>query len=108
MNTITGVLLTIVVIGGIWVIRVNNQQPITTSVQRDSGLTNIERQSFMRYCNEDGTMEGYCQCTLDHLEENNSATKIRQMNNEVTNDYMPPEMWEAVDACLNRIDERDI
>ena len=70
------------------------------SIEPADQLSQIERQSFMKTCNADGTAGQYCQCTLDYLERHNTPQRIRQMGAEVSGSYMPQEMWDAVEYCL--------
>lgn len=62
-------------------------------------LSGIERQSFLRYCNVDGDIQAYCECTLKYLEDRMTATQIRALDAQVTADSLPDVMWQAIDAC---------
>ena len=101
--------------GGIWLYNTLTEDEQTSTYKVDDAeiqqdyadtLTVYERQSYMSTCNpsgQSGSQQSYCQCTLNHLEANNSVQRIRQMNGEVTDEYVPPEAWAAIEACAGYI-----
>lgn len=103
--------------GGIWLYNTLTEDKETSSYKVDDTeikqdytapetLTIYERQSYMDTCNpsgQPGSQQSYCQCTLSHLEANNSVQRIRQMEQEITDEYIPPEAWAAIEACAGYI-----
>lgn len=106
--------MTLAVFGGIGVfgfvlsaISDSNEQTSSSQIIKDlqpvDKLSGVERESYMRTCVSESGEQTYCQCTLDYLEDNYSVARIRQMGNEVTGDSLPPELWQAIDACIDTI-----
>jgi len=103
--------------GGIWLYNTLTEDEQTSTYKVDDAeirqdytapetLTVSERQSYMENCNpsgQPGNKQSYCQCTLSHLETNNSVARIRQMEAQITDEYVPPELWAAVEACAGYI-----
>jgi hypothetical protein len=74
-------------------------QEVRQQLQPADRLSGIERQSFLRYCNVDGDIQAYCECTLKYLEDRMTASQIRALDAQVTADSLPDVMWRAIDAC---------
>lgn len=74
-----------------------------------TGISNSQWQDFeigfVEACNSDGLQEEYCNCTLKHLESNNTRESIYQMAADILemdeNDAMPKPMRNAAYACLD-------
>ena len=64
-------------------------------------LTQYERETFVAGCTAEGASLQDCQCMLGHLEVNNSASQIRQMEAKIGADpnYIPAEVYEAAIFC---------
>lgn len=104
---ISTVVYTLAVLGGVFTIVTviymaqANDQPV-------KALTDFERRTFLENCVFTPDMKAYCQCTLDHLELNYSAPKIREIAGRTTDNNVPDELWEAVQSCLHLVNVEEL